>query len=537
MHAKIPPRAEIPFWRWTTIALLIAGLPYLLAWLATPAGTVFHGGLINVDDLSVYLSAMRQGGEGAWLFKVAFTPEDINPKLTYPFYLLLGRLGNWLGLSHLFTFHAARLACGLLALWLIVRLLERMELGAAVRDAYLWILFASGLGWIMILIGWGSPDLRANWTFFLSLFHAPHFVLGIAAETVIMIGLLATTRARDAGERLKATAIILAGALAVGLLYPYRILPVCALVGGYALVEMWRNSRFAWTLVAPTALAAAILLPLAAYYALVARADPYWEATHVTQNVIPSPSPLALLLGFGVAGLLSLAAVVKMFRQPGQTPPGVRLALIWLGVNVGFLYIPVSFQGRFALGMFIPVSILAAWAIHEMILPRLQGPTPANWRRIIPDLSGTARRVLFILTLPTLFTAVGWPLYGLYALPELYYLPQAEVEAAEWLANHSGSEAIVLVAYPMGNYLPRLIQGRVFVGQPYVTVDPVEKQRQVNMFFDPATEDEWRREFLVRWEITHVYYGLVEQGLGPPPAGLGLQVLYQREGIIIYEVR
>ncbi|MCP4428125.1 MAG: hypothetical protein GY803_26865, partial [Chloroflexi bacterium] len=49
-------------WPWIVLILVMTTAPYLLAWAAAPPDKQFIGTLVNPDDLSTYLAAMRQGG-------------------------------------------------------------------------------------------------------------------------------------------------------------------------------------------------------------------------------------------------------------------------------------------------------------------------------------------------------------------------------------------------------------------------------------------------------------------------------------------
>jgi len=66
---------------WTRVALLslaaviLAGLPYLLAWRWAPEGTRFAGFLLNPIDGFSYLAKMRQGADGGWLFRLPYASD------------------------------------------------------------------------------------------------------------------------------------------------------------------------------------------------------------------------------------------------------------------------------------------------------------------------------------------------------------------------------------------------------------------------------------------------------------------------------
>ena len=108
--------------------------------------------------------------------------------------------------------------------------------------------------------------------------------------------------------------------------------------------------------------------------------------------------------------------------------------------------------------------------------------------------------------------------------------------AANWLAEQLTADDLVLAYYPIGNYLPAVTPGRVFVGQFFLTSDYEGKLALAEQFWQ--TDDAgWQARFLDEWAITYVFQGTFEQALGPdqaePPPG---RVVYQRDGIIIYQI-
>ncbi len=139
---------------WIFLALFLATLPYLWVTAVAPPGQVFTATLINPDDTSVYLSAIRQGQEGNWLFNFQFTPEAIAPKFMYMPYLLLGHLEAWVGGGGVIWFHVARLVFGLVTLlavlaWVRVVLPEQVRWQAS---AWFLIVFGGGVGWLVAIL-------------------------------------------------------------------------------------------------------------------------------------------------------------------------------------------------------------------------------------------------------------------------------------------------------------------------------------------------------------------------------------------------
>ena len=63
-------------WRWVAVraaaVVLMATLPYLVAWSTTPDDLFYVGLLTNPEDGHSYLAKMRQGIRGQWLFYLPY---------------------------------------------------------------------------------------------------------------------------------------------------------------------------------------------------------------------------------------------------------------------------------------------------------------------------------------------------------------------------------------------------------------------------------------------------------------------------------
>ncbi len=90
-------------WRWVLIwivvALIVTSVPYLVGWLRSTPDQVFGGFAFAIEDGYSYLSKMKQGADGLWLFQLPYTSEAHTPTIFYLFYLLLGKLSVLTGLS------------------------------------------------------------------------------------------------------------------------------------------------------------------------------------------------------------------------------------------------------------------------------------------------------------------------------------------------------------------------------------------------------------------------------------------------------
>ena len=92
------------------VALLMAALtslPYIVGVFSAPSGTHFSGAILNPVDYYSHLAKMQQGARGEWLYQLLFSPEPHQPIFLQTFYIALGHVVRWTGLSFDLVFHIA----------------------------------------------------------------------------------------------------------------------------------------------------------------------------------------------------------------------------------------------------------------------------------------------------------------------------------------------------------------------------------------------------------------------------------------------
>ena len=139
---------------WSIVVLILSCLPYLIAVQLAPAGWQFAGFLVNPLDGHSYLAKMRQGFDGSWLFHLTYTPEPHPGVFIFIFYLALGHLAALTRLPLIWTFHLARLLAGLLLLLAAFRFIGLVTPQLKERRlAFIFVLTASGFGWLGLIFG------------------------------------------------------------------------------------------------------------------------------------------------------------------------------------------------------------------------------------------------------------------------------------------------------------------------------------------------------------------------------------------------
>ncbi|MEN8240560.1 MAG: hypothetical protein ABFS17_01465 [Chloroflexota bacterium] len=507
---------------------LIGFLPDLLIHLNTPADLVYTGGLINTDDISVYLSAIRQGAQGSWLFTSQFSPEPIPAQVAYLGFILVGKLQSLLGGSTMLWFQALRIG-SLAAVGLALKSL--LETVFPSRDriqqtAWLLLLFGSGLGWLAGTIFRDysalTPDLfTPEWNLLTSLYSSPHFLLGIAGQAWFFSYIL---RCFNHPAR-KNVLFGMLSALLIAAAYPF-IAPVNGLIlSVFFLVTTIKTKKIAWMKIGLALLQSIPLLLSLAYYGLVLPRDPLWEQTLLQNNQIPPPPLIGVLVGFGLLIPLLILSVTHRSKAWGDPK---FLIVCWLFGNLAALYLPLSFAGRLVLGVFIPVTLLASEGLEQVFLRWYQEKTTqAN--------QDAFRRAVIWLTVPSTILLVLWGAQvGLSRKTYPHYYSKADVKAVEFLAERTTSNDLVLADYLIGNYLPRESEARVFAGHLNLTMELEEKLELYTIFWLPETSISWRQAMAEEWGIGYIYRNASISGVMHDQ--IPGTVIYQDGDLTIYRV-
>lgn len=521
---------------WMLLALLLGSLPFIAAWLLAPDEVVFSGAAFNVGDASVYLSAIRQGAAGNWLFNPNFSIEEWPDVFSYMPYILFGHLARLLGGDYRLWYQLLRLLGNFTALlafvfWVRVVFPGRRRLQLT---AWFFIVFGSGLSWLVVALFSSQlmflPDLFVpEWTTVMVLLGVPHFSLGLGLEAIVLGCIIQISRV----ERGWKWAIVgTLAAVGLALSYPYNTVVVALVIGFQMLLLAVRMRRIPWLCWLQAGLVIMPMLTLQAYYAIWAMLSPIWPFNS-ENNLIVVPGIPSIIVGLGLLALFAIPGLWLWFRRSDNW-----LVPIWAIVNLLALFAPITFAGRFLLGFLVPVATLAAYGVEETILPYLEATTFFRFfSRLSPTPYESMRRILIILTIPaTLMVSLALVRDNVATFDFPNYLPRTEVEAMEWLASNAEEEAIILASYPVGNYLPRISNSRVFLGQIFLTPNLNEKTDLVERFWNIDTSMDWRQELLSQWNVNYIYEGLFERQLSGTEIAVPGSIVYQKDGVTIYQV-
>ncbi len=365
------------------VLAIVTAAPYVYGYLAQPHGQVFLGFFYLGDDANTYLAKMRQGFEGAWSWQNRYTTEESPTAYLFMFWLLLGHIAAIAGLPLIVVFHLARVAAAfalMAAAWLCI---THFIQDRGVRlFAFFFLAFGLGMGYVIQALGhpvvFGNPTDTLDWrmpelTAFYSILALPHFAWsGVFAA----LGIPLTLKAIERGDlRLGA----LAGLAWLGQASIHPQMPI--LMGGATAVAMLLSrpsTKQGWV---AGALAFAIPAPyiLYAYFAFIGNPEVQRWTFH-SKNALP-PEGFSFLFAIAPQLLLALVGIPGALRRRSRED---LFLVAWLVLLAAILYLPNpagDLRRRFLDALYIPLVILGARGMFEVILPRFRS---ARARRLIP---------------------------------------------------------------------------------------------------------------------------------------------------------
>jgi hypothetical protein len=501
----------------SVLIVAAASVPYWLAY-AVPPEHVFAGFLINPADGNSYFAKMREGLRGEWLFTLPYTAEPGPGAFIFTYYLFLGHVARWTGLSLDVIYHGARVLGGLALLLTAYAFVAHFFATRRARLA-VWALYAlgSGLGWLVVPFGLFTADLWvAEAIPFLAVLSNAHFALATALLLWLALWTVPGLSASPAGPGRWLLIVLATTALAQVL--PMALLNVVLLLAGVCV--WWVLTQRPATLAAwvrawaPAALFGAAALPWLIHALALTLQHPMlrqWNA----QNQTPSPPLWDTAVAGG--GLL-LLAVPGVWLAARRRTPREMLLLLWLGLGALALYAPFSLQRRLSLGLWMPLALLAGLGLREVVWPRVK---PA-WR----PLAAAGLGVSLLASNALVYAAT---LGAIASRDPAVFLTRGQAQGLAWLAAHGG-RALVAAPPEWGLWVPARSDARVLYGHPFETVDAAQREAEVTAFYAGVVPGP---AFVAKHNVAYVL-APDDDPAWTPPAGWQWPVAFKQAGIVIY---
>jgi hypothetical protein len=520
------------------IVLGLASLPYLVGALAAGPDRIFTGLQVSPLDGLTYLAKMRLGYNGEWLFRLTFTPEEGQGVFLLTHFMALGQVARLTGLPLIVVYHLARLLGGFALLWMIYQLIARVTDASDLRRRTWWIVaLSSGVGWCAALLGHGdAADLTIpESNTFYSLIANAHFAL--AAAIMIAMFILILEMYSFLIRRMIGLTFL---SLVLAIIQPFALVAVYGVAGVTLLMLWWRNSRthlaqraaqleagvrrernvvqskdasaFPCLQFLAAFITGLITAPLLIGIYSATQTDVLMRAWSA-QNLTLSPPPLDYVLGYGLLWIFAFFGARSAWRRKSDWDV---LLLVWIIVTLPMLYMPFPLQRRLSLGLHVPIGILAAAGLTELVR--------SKWPR---------RALIGVTLLTSLFIELA--LFGGAAVRDSrIYLTTNEAAALNWLQANVPQDTVVLASPEMGGFIPAFAGQRVVYGHPFETVDAQRREQEVRDFFAGKID---QIQMLRDNQVAYVFSGPREQKLGAiNTARLPLDEVFAAGDVIVYRV-
>lgn len=535
-------------WWGIIITLLFVLFPFLLGATVLRRGDVFLG--LNTQapsDTNVYFSMMEQARTtGHSLFTNVFTPETQKHAFFEPLWAVLGYAAGVAHVPNSVMFHLARIAFGVLFLWVLYRCLY-VFCSTVLQRRIAFALVAGGMGigayiapFLHIttaeeFMALNPVDVWVSEAFtFTTLMHSPLF---IASQFLLV--LLFTFAVRDDQKPGTVPHVIFAGIIALlAILHPYDLPAAFVVLTAFVLTRMVRDKTFNATL-------AYHALRRLAFMGIVAVGiGVYWIAVYALepglggwakQNVTTSPPVIRYVYGYGFLLVFAAIAWYRAARQKSTTLPVVFL-LCWTFAQGLLLYAPTQIQRRFTNGLQPALAILASFAVIAL-WNWLQKRGHLPWQRIAWRAAALWIAPMLFFFTPVFIMARDTNSYARYERGtwSLYIHPHTTLAAMEWL--RAQPRGLVATSIPTAYILSGRTLLPTYVSHGHQTLHFEQKRDAIKAAFDGSSvvaENFFRQE-----NIRYLFWTSLEQDAYKnffPQNAPYLQLVHKTETAQVYEV-
>ncbi len=470
--------------------IILTSIPALAALLIAHAQGVVWSGRVHLSpgDLAVYLSSIAQAGHGKFFLENMATTERLIPVPNVIW--SLGGVFTKLGLSTFGAYQALRI--------LFIPVFVAVSWGALKHFvpkrtprvvALLLFHFGSGFGALTALFLQATAATQSTYQWpidlwvaesnaFLSAMYSPHF---IASWTLLIAALWMFSKALSE-ERIRYAVLSGVCALLLFQFHPFYVPMLYAVGCIWAVFAVFRGKNI-HKVFKRYAIFVALSLPAVIYY--------FWLTKFtlngvgmVGQNLLWTPSPVFVLLGFGAFAILAFFG-------------GVSELTLWALTTMVLLYIPFTFQRRLLEGKQFPLAALAGIVLVHAY----------NRMKPLSGFMAAASTVLLTIAFfPSTFYGIVAPIKMMSApkYTHIFFFSKEENAALEWIRKNTTRDAVFLSEVDMGNNILGWGERTVYAGHWAATIDVVTKKQKVDAFFRSMNERE-RLAFLHEYHISYIF--------------------------------
>jgi hypothetical protein len=492
------------------IAIVCLNLSLLVyGYLSAGPDHVFGGINYSPLDGNTYLAKMQQGYDGAWRFTLPYECETGEGAYVYLYYLFLGHVSGWLGLTCLFVYHFSRLVNGIIFILVLAVFISKVIPDQTWARRALWLSgLGSGMGWLALPFNVVTADMWLAEAYpFLSILANPHFPLGMAIALGIFVLVISQENWRN-------TLLVSGLCLLLSVVQQFLLVIVLILlfvITGYRIIlKKDRRIKF---------LVLGVIggLPYLVYQFWALTSDPILSQWTV-QNLTPAPVIWNLILSLSPVIIVAAFAIIQYQRLVSDHK---FMVVIWFLVSLILAYLPFALQRRFLVGIYIVSSLLAVLVI--LVISK----NPSTQSRIY--------RIILCLSLPGAAIILLVMASGIISRAPSLYLTKSENNALNWLANNSPKGSLVIASPELGNFIPARSGNCVIYGHEFESINSEERSSALISFYSGEDNTLLMDQIPDNVNIIYLLYGPRERKLGSPDLLQDLPVAYSSDDVIVYE--
>lgn len=493
------------------LILLVVLLPFYGV-LTTPKGKFFTWAPFRQSlDYNAYQTWVTQFSQGKFLAEILYTTERHPALFFHPLFFLAGQINLFLKIPLEIIFIIFSLLANFFLLITLYYFVSHFLKSFSSRlISFIFISLGSGLGW---LSGPTSADLFLFEITFLRILCWP-FIMSLGLAFLLWSLLFFIKSFKEKGQK-KA---FLAGfsAFLLVLIHPYDIVIFYTLAFSYLIFF----TKF-WSHLIKILIVFLFPLPVIVYYFLVKYSHFVWYQHSLAPMF--SPPLLSYFLGLFNFILLALFSLKRVYKKE------LQILFLWSIVYFLLLYLPVTFQWKLSLGIFIPLGILA-------------GSSLDNFYRFLnkkfPQISPGLLFLLIVLVFSSLTNiSVFEANIRTFRKGEYpYYLDREIKDGFEWLKENTLPEEVIFSSFEIGSFIPRYSSRKVFIGHWAQTIFAKEKNELVKNFFISKINEEEVKSIFKTHQIKYIFYSDFEKKIGQIDLSKFGQEVFKNNKVSIFKI-
>lgn len=496
----------------------------------TPEGFIYPLAHNYVEDYYYYLHLIRQGLDGAWRATSRLTPEIFPQQFVNPFFLLLGHIARFGGISLPSIYTIARVTGGVGVIGVTYILICKVFPDSFVkRITALLFVFTSSYFW-----GWGGggpkvPTLVHEWTELDPLFRLSYIPHHLWSKVFMLVTFLTFLKFLITQQRKYLAAACVAAVIA-GFISPVvlaTLLP--ALILWYVLLIVFsKREAFFWRVLSSWFLVLGSAVLVAIYHRAIQNGVFPWTSYLLWEKVQYAVTPANYVQSLGPNFFLFLFSVPMLvkIRHYGLLFIGWVLAG-WVTLFLLAPIVPLT-NSRYLGGyQFIPLGIgatIALFSFGDYLQQRITMLT----RYVMP----------LVVSSLLFYNGVGlwisWKEHFDYIDGNRWnnqvFVPDDIWNSIAFL-NKEASGKVVVAPLSISTMIPAFTSGRVVSGHKTITYEYDTKNSELASFYE-ETSTISARNFLEKYNAKYV----LAYGDSRWFERLGLSLVYTNASIRIYTV-